>query len=101
MARNFYKADAGQNVTANRERYRAMIADLFISQLNDIDMPEFRFQQNYATFDQRLYDITWSHTYRLCEVTSLHADKSQTLDHLEIIIRFVIVNIVYLYKDSI
>ena len=45
----FFKNDAGQNVTVNSDRYRAMITDFFIPQLNNHDIQELWFQQDGAT----------------------------------------------------
>ena len=36
----FFKNEAGHNVTANGERYRAMINDFFMSELEDVDVDD-------------------------------------------------------------
>ncbi|GFS89682.1 uncharacterized protein TNCV_3787241 [Trichonephila clavipes] len=45
----FFKNDEGHNVTVNGDRYRAMITDFFIPQLNNHDVQELWFQQDGAT----------------------------------------------------
>ena len=45
----FFKNHAGQNVTVNGDRYRAMITDFFVPQLNNHDVQELWFQQDGAT----------------------------------------------------
>jgi hypothetical protein len=117
----FFKDGTGQNVTVNGERYRAMIADFFVPQLNDIDVAELWFQQDGATchtahatinllretFDERIISrngpVNWPP--RSCDLTPMdyflwgyvksqvYADKPLTLDHLEANIRRVIANI--------
>ncbi|GFT22509.1 uncharacterized protein TNCV_3274691 [Trichonephila clavipes] len=46
---NFFKNDEGHNVTVNGDRYRAMITNFFISELNNHDVQELWFQQDGAT----------------------------------------------------
>ncbi|GFV47355.1 uncharacterized protein TNCV_4830111 [Trichonephila clavipes] len=105
----------------NGDRYRAMITNFFISELNNHDVQELWFRQNGATchtarattdvlkdtFGDRLISrfgpVNWSP--RSCDLTLLHyflwgyvkslvyADKPQTLDHLEDNIRRVIADI--------
>ncbi|GFV37128.1 histone-lysine N-methyltransferase SETMAR [Trichonephila clavipes] len=117
----FFKNDEGHNVTVNGDRYRAMIANFFIPELNNYDVQELWFQQDGATcltaratidllkdtFRDRLISrfgpVNWPP--RSCELTSLHyflwgygkslvyVDKPQTLDHLEDNIRRVIADI--------
>ncbi|GFV27132.1 uncharacterized protein TNCV_3907411 [Trichonephila clavipes] len=45
----FFKNDEGHNVTVNGDRYRAMITNFFISELNNRDVQELWFQQDGAT----------------------------------------------------
>ncbi|GFV84280.1 DUF4817 domain-containing protein [Trichonephila clavipes] len=113
----FFKNDEGHNVTVNGDRYRAMITNFFIPELNNHDVQELWFQQNGATchtidllkdtFGDRLISrfgpVNWPP--RSCDLTPLdyflwgyvkslvYADKSQTLDHLEDKIRRVIADI--------
>ncbi|GFU74941.1 transposable element Tc3 transposase [Trichonephila clavipes] len=107
----FFKNDEGHNVTVNGDRYRAMITNFFIPELNNHDVQELWFQQDGATchtaratidllkntFGHRLISrfgpVNWPP--RSCDLTSLdyflwgyvkslvYADKPQTLDHLE------------------
>ncbi|GFY28564.1 DUF4817 domain-containing protein [Trichonephila clavipes] len=117
----FFKNDEGHNVTVNGDRYRAMITNFFIPELNNHDVQELWFQQASATchtaratidllkdtFGDRLISrfgpVNWPP--RSCDLTPLdyflwsyvkslvYADKPQTLDHLEDNIRRVIVDI--------
>ncbi|GFV79972.1 uncharacterized protein TNCV_1217401 [Trichonephila clavipes] len=117
----FFKNDEGHNVTINGDRYRAMITNFFIPELNNHDVQELWFQQDGATchtaratidllketFGDRLISrfgpVNWPP--RSCDLTPLdyflwgyvkslvYADKQQTLDHLEDNIRRVIANI--------
>ncbi|GFW04020.1 transposable element Tc3 transposase [Trichonephila clavipes] len=117
----FFKNDKGQNVTVNGDRYRAMITNFFIPELNNHDVQELWFQQDGAachtarptinllkdTFGDRLISrfgpVNWPP--RTCDLTPLdyflrgyvksliYADKPQTLDHLEDNIRRVIADI--------
>ncbi|GFY21286.1 putative transposable element [Trichonephila clavipes] len=114
----FFKNDEGHNVTVNGDRYRAMITNFFIPELNNHDVQELWFQQVGATchtaratidllkdtFGDRLISrlgpVNWPP--RSCDLTPLdyflwgyvkslvYADKPQTLDHLEENIRRVI-----------
>ncbi|GFV25130.1 hypothetical protein TNCV_591961 [Trichonephila clavipes] len=68
-----FQNDEGHNVTVNGDRYRAMITNFFIPELNNHDVQELWFQQDGASL--------------------VYADKPQTLDHLEDNIRRVIVDI--------
>ncbi|GFV77253.1 DUF4817 domain-containing protein [Trichonephila clavipes] len=107
----FFKNDEGHNVTVNGDRYRAMITNFFIPELNNHDVQELWFQQDGATchtaratidllkdtFGDRLIlcfgPVNWPP--RSCDLTPLdyflwgyvkslvYADKPQTLDHLE------------------
>ncbi|GFY30571.1 DUF4817 domain-containing protein [Trichonephila clavipes] len=109
------------NVTVNGDRYRAMITNFFIAELNNHDVQELWFQQDGATchtaraiidllkdtFGDRLISrfgpVNWPP--RSCDLTPLdyflwgyikslvYADKPQTLDHLEDNIRRVIADI--------
>ncbi|GFW29046.1 transposase [Trichonephila clavipes] len=45
----FFKNDEGHKVTVNGDRYRAMITNFFIPELNNHDVQELRFQQDGAT----------------------------------------------------
>ncbi|GFX86801.1 putative transposable element [Trichonephila clavipes] len=113
--------DEGHNVTVNGDRYRAMINNFFIPELNNHDVQESWFHQDGATchtaratidllkdtFSDRLISrfgpVNWPP--RSCDLTSLdyflwgyvkslvYADKPQTLDHLEDNIRRVIADI--------
>ncbi|GFV55439.1 uncharacterized protein TNCV_11841 [Trichonephila clavipes] len=117
----FFKNDEGHNVTVNGDRYRAMITNFFIPELNNHDVQELWFQQDGAschtaratndllkdTFGDRLISrfgpVNWPP--RFCDLTPLdyflwvyvksliYADKPQTLDHLEDNIRRVIADI--------
>ncbi|GFU41451.1 transposable element Tc3 transposase [Trichonephila clavipes] len=117
----FFKNDEGHNVTVNGDRYRAMITNFFIPELNNHDVQELWFQQDGATcdtaratidllkdtFGDRLIShfgpVNWPP--RSCDLTPLdyflwgyvkslvYVDKPQTLDHLEDNIRRVIANI--------
>ncbi|GFW85898.1 uncharacterized protein TNCV_1967091 [Trichonephila clavipes] len=114
----FFKNDEGHNVTVNGDRYRAMITNFFIPELNNQDVQELWFQQDGATchtaratidllkdtFGDRLISrigpVNWPP--RSCDLTPLdyflwgyvkslvYADKPQTLDHSEENIRRVI-----------
>ncbi|GFS51812.1 hypothetical protein TNCV_2959161 [Trichonephila clavipes] len=105
----------------NGDRYRAMITNFFIPELNNHDVQELWFQQDGATchtaratidllkdtFGDRLISrfgpVNWPP--RSCDLTPLdyflwgyvkslvYADKPQTLDHLEDNIRHVIADI--------
>ncbi|GFY18408.1 uncharacterized protein TNCV_2396371 [Trichonephila clavipes] len=117
----FFKNDEGHYVTVNGDRYRAMITNFFIPELNSHDVQELWFQQDCATchtaratidllkdtFGDRLISrfgpMNWPP--RSCDLTPLdyflwdyvkslvYADKPQTLDHLEDNIRRVIADI--------
>ncbi|GFW46010.1 putative transposable element [Trichonephila clavipes] len=117
----FFKNDEGHNVTVNGDRYRTMITNFFIPELNNHDVQELWFQQDGATchtaratidllkdtFGDRLISrvgpVNWPP--RSCDLTPLdyfpwgyvkslvYADKPQTLDHLEDNIRRVIADI--------
>ncbi|GFT77882.1 putative DD41D transposase [Trichonephila clavipes] len=45
---SFFKNDEGHNVTFNGDRYRAMITNFFIPELNNHDVQEVWFQQDGA-----------------------------------------------------
>ncbi|GFX75169.1 uncharacterized protein TNCV_3170961 [Trichonephila clavipes] len=49
LVESFFKNDEGHNVTVNGDRYRAMITNFFISELNHHDIQELWFQQDGAT----------------------------------------------------
>ncbi|GFV71252.1 putative DD41D transposase [Trichonephila clavipes] len=108
---SFFKNDEGHNVTVNGDRYRAMITNFFIPELNNHDVQELWFQQDGATYHtaratidllkdtfgdhliSRLGLVNWPP--RSCDLTPLdyflwgyvkslvYADNPQTLDHLE------------------
>ncbi|GFU15419.1 CCHC-type domain-containing protein [Trichonephila clavipes] len=113
-----FKIDEGHNVTVNGDRYRAMITNFFIPELNNHDVQELWFQQDGATCHtaratidllkdtlgdrliSRFGPVNWPS--RSCDLTPLDyflwgyvkslafADKPQTLDHLDDNIRRVI-----------
>ncbi|GFU86275.1 transposable element Tc3 transposase [Trichonephila clavipes] len=117
----FFKNDEGHNVTVNGDRYRAIITNFFIPELNNHDVQELWFQQDGAichtaratidlskdTFGDRLISRFGpvNSPPRSCDLTPLdyflwgyvkslvYADKPQTLDHLEDNIRRVIADI--------
>ncbi|GFT98105.1 hypothetical protein TNCV_789251 [Trichonephila clavipes] len=112
----FFKNDECHNVTVNGDRYRAMITNFFIPELNNHDVQELWFQQDGATchtaratidllkdtFGDRLISrfglVNWPPRpldyFLWGYVKSLvYADKPQTLDHLEDNIRRVIADI--------
>ncbi|GFW67058.1 uncharacterized protein TNCV_4030782 [Trichonephila clavipes] len=114
----FFKNDEGHNITVNGDRYRAMITNFFIPELNNHDVQELWFQQDGATchtaratidllkdtFGDRLISRFGSVNWRprSCDITpldyflwdyvksSVYANKPQTPDHLEDNIRRVI-----------
>ncbi|GFU74407.1 uncharacterized protein TNCV_2525761 [Trichonephila clavipes] len=118
LVRTSSKADEGHNVTVNGDRYRAMITNFFIPELNNHYVQELWFQQDGATCHtaratidllkdtlgdrliSRFGPVNWPP--RSCDLTPLnyflwgyvkswvYADKPQTLDHLEDNIRRVI-----------
>ncbi|GFW10357.1 putative transposable element [Trichonephila clavipes] len=118
---SFFKNDEGHNVTVNGVRYRAMINNFFIPELNNHDVQKLWFQQDGATCHtpratldllkdtlgdrliSRFGPVNWP--LRSCDLTPLdyflwgyvkslvYADKPQTLDHLEDNIRRVIADI--------
>ncbi|GFU18355.1 DUF4817 domain-containing protein [Trichonephila clavipes] len=49
LVESFFKNDEGHNVTVNGDRYRAMITNFFIPELNSHDVQELWFQQDGAT----------------------------------------------------
>ncbi|GFV87775.1 putative DD41D transposase [Trichonephila clavipes] len=88
----FFLNDEGHNVTVNGDRYRAMITNFFIPELNNHDVQELWFQQDGATCHTARATIDLLKD--VCYVRSLvYADKPQTLDHLEDNIRRVIADI--------
>ncbi|GFV06719.1 putative DD41D transposase [Trichonephila clavipes] len=81
----FFKHDEGHNVTVNGDRYRTMITNFFIPELNNHDIQEL---------PPRSCDLTPLDYFLWGYVKSLvYADKPQTLDHLEDNIRRVIADI--------
>ncbi|GFW51304.1 putative transposable element [Trichonephila clavipes] len=121
LVESFFTNDEGHNVTVNGDRYRAMITNFFIPELNNHDVQELWFQQDGAachtacatidllkdTFGDRLISRFGPGNWppRSCDLTPLdyflwgyvkslvYADKPQTLDHLEDNIRRVIADI--------
>ncbi|GFW54355.1 mariner Mos1 transposase [Trichonephila clavipes] len=121
LVESFFKNDEGHNVTVNGDRYRAIITNFFIPELNNHDVQELWFQQDGATCHtaraiidllkdtfgdhliSRFGPVNWPP--RSCDLTPLdyflwgnvkslvYADKAQALDHLEDNIRRVIANI--------
>ncbi|GFX39503.1 DUF4817 domain-containing protein [Trichonephila clavipes] len=117
----FFKNDEGHNVTVNGDRYRAMITNFFIPELNNHDVKEPWFQQDGAachtaratinllkdTFGDRLISCfePGNCPPRSCDLTPLdyflwgyvkslvYADRPQKLDHLEDNFRHVIADI--------
>ncbi|GFY05618.1 putative transposable element [Trichonephila clavipes] len=121
LVESFFKNYEGHRITVNGDRYRAMITNFFIPELNNHDVQELWFQQDGATchtaratidllkdtFGDRLISrfgpVNWPP--RSCDLTPLdyflwgyvkslvYADKPQTLDHLEDNIRRVIADL--------
>ncbi|GFT69637.1 putative transposable element [Trichonephila clavipes] len=117
----FFKNDEGHNVTVNGDRYRTMIPNFFIPELNNHDVQELWFQQDCATYHtaratidllkdtfvdrliSRFGPVNWPP--RSCDLTPLdyflwgyvkslvYADKPQTLDHLEDNCRYTTTNV--------
>ncbi|GFT12549.1 uncharacterized protein TNCV_5093471 [Trichonephila clavipes] len=108
LVESFFKNHEGHNVTVNGDRYRAMITNFFIPELNNHDVQELWFQQDHGaschtaratidllkdTFGDRLISrfgpVNWPP--RSCDLTPLnyflwgyvkslvYADKPQTL----------------------
>ncbi|GFX93005.1 uncharacterized protein TNCV_139491 [Trichonephila clavipes] len=85
----FFKNVEGHNVTVNGDRYRAMITNIFIPELNNHDVQELP-----VNWPPRSCDLTPLDYFLWGYVKSLvYADKPQTLDHLEGNIRRVIADI--------
>ncbi|GFU97693.1 uncharacterized protein TNCV_4455791 [Trichonephila clavipes] len=72
----FFKNDEGHNVTVNGDRYRAMITNFFIPELNNHDVQELWFQQDGATCHTAratidlLKDTFGNFTFWTCELAS-------------------------------
>ncbi|GFV02731.1 hypothetical protein TNCV_1060371 [Trichonephila clavipes] len=49
LVESFFKNDEGHNVTVNGDRYRAMVTNFFIPELNNHVVQELWFQQDGAT----------------------------------------------------
>ncbi|GFX61281.1 hypothetical protein TNCV_1171201 [Trichonephila clavipes] len=49
LVESFFKSDEGHNVTVHGDRYRAMITNFFIPELNNHDVQEQWLQQDGAT----------------------------------------------------
>ena len=83
----FFKNDDSQNVTVNGDRYRAMITNFFIPELNNHDVQELWFQQDGAichtaratidllkdTFGYRQFNTARLLSAGLCKVIGLCA----------------------------
>ncbi|GFV64624.1 transposable element Tc3 transposase [Trichonephila clavipes] len=121
LVESFFKNDEGHNVTVNGDRYRAMITNFFIPELNNHDVQELWLQRDGATCHtaratidllkdtlgdrliSRFGPVNWPP--RSCDLTPIdyllwgyvktlvYVDKRQTLDHLEDNIRRVIADI--------
>ncbi|GFX03730.1 HTH_Tnp_Tc3_2 domain-containing protein [Trichonephila clavipes] len=66
----FFKNDEGHNVTVNGDRYRAMITNFFIPELNNHDVQELWFQQHGATCHTALATIDLlKDTFRDCLIS--------------------------------
>ncbi|GFY19460.1 putative transposable element [Trichonephila clavipes] len=117
----FFKNDEGHKVTVNGNRYKGMITNFFIPELNNHDVQELWFQQDCATYHTARATIDLlkdtfgdrlisrfgfvNRPPRSCDLTPLdyflwgyvksllYANKPQTLDHLEDNIRRVIADI--------
>ncbi|GFU58734.1 transposable element Tc3 transposase [Trichonephila clavipes] len=95
----FFKNDKGHNVTVNGDRYRAMITNFFIPELNNHDVQELWFQQDGATCHtaratiDSLKDTLGDRLISRFGPVNWPADKPQTLDHLEDNIRRVTADI--------
>ncbi|GFU49952.1 hypothetical protein TNCV_2362451 [Trichonephila clavipes] len=89
----FFKNDEGHNVTVNGDRYRAMITNFFIPELNNHDVQELWFQQDGATCHTARATIDLLKDTLGYVKPLVYADKPQTLDHLEDNIRRVIADI--------
>ncbi|GFV45856.1 uncharacterized protein TNCV_2322161 [Trichonephila clavipes] len=67
----FFKNDEGHNVTVNGDRYRAMITNFFIPELNNHDVQELWFQQDGATCHTARATIDLlKDTFWICELAS-------------------------------
>ncbi|GFW63683.1 hypothetical protein TNCV_4329711 [Trichonephila clavipes] len=67
----FFKNDEGHNVTVNGDRYRAMITNFFIPELNNPDVQELWFQQDGATCHTARTTIDLlKDTFWTCELAS-------------------------------
>ncbi|GFT32358.1 transposable element Tc3 transposase [Trichonephila clavipes] len=78
----FFKTDEGHNVTVNGDRYRAMITNFFIPELNNHDVQQLSCDLTPLDY------FLWGYVKAL-----VYVDKPQTLDHLEDNIRRVIADI--------
>ncbi|GFX73509.1 transposable element Tc3 transposase [Trichonephila clavipes] len=73
----FFKNNEGHNLTVNGDRYRAMITNFFVPELNNHDVQP-------VNWPPRSCDLTPLDYFLWGYVKSLvYADKPQTLDHLE------------------
>ncbi|GFU86336.1 uncharacterized protein TNCV_4327321, partial [Trichonephila clavipes] len=84
----FFKNDEGHNATINGDRYRAMITNFFIPELNNHDVQELPVNWPPRSCDLTPLYFLWGYVKSL-----VHADKPQTLGNLEDNIRRVIVDI--------
>ncbi|GFT47049.1 uncharacterized protein TNCV_3747131 [Trichonephila clavipes] len=71
LVESFFKNDEGHNVTVNGDRYRAMITNFFIPELNNHDVQELWFQQDGATCHTARATIDLlKDTFWTCELAS-------------------------------
>ncbi|GFU91607.1 hypothetical protein TNCV_2543711 [Trichonephila clavipes] len=73
LVESFFKNDEGHNVTVNGDRYRAMITNFFIPELNNHDVQELWFQQDGATCHTARATIDFARLFSvgLCKVIGL------------------------------
>ncbi|GFS88060.1 DUF4817 domain-containing protein [Trichonephila clavipes] len=96
---DFFKNNEGHNVTVNGDRYRAMITNYFIPELNNHDVQELFGDRLISRFGPVIWpprscDLTPLEYFLWGYVKSLvYADMPQTPDHLEDKIRRVIADI--------
>ncbi|GFU67947.1 putative transposase [Trichonephila clavipes] len=99
LVESFFKKDEGHKVTVNGDRYRNMVTNFFIPELNNHDVQELWFQQDGATCHTAratidlLKDTFGDRLISRFGPSLIYADTPQTLDHLEDNIRRVIADI--------